>query len=176
MFRVRTGAMSLAAAGAAALTLGLIAGPAVGHGFGNHDFLGGHHRHTLAGAVQSIDTTANTAVIILGGPRALHSDWDHGSSTSSDTKHVTLDLSGASVFDAAAMKRDCHTGSSTTPATLSAVQSGDIVTAVLAVSHSTARPDIASGTAVPVSKLIDWGAPSTARHARGSKARQFAHH
>ena len=100
MLRVRTGAMSLAAAGAAALTLGLVAGPAVAHGFGHHDFRGGHHRHALAGAVQSVDTSANTAVITLGGPRALHSDWDHGSSTSSDTRQVTLDLSGATIYDA----------------------------------------------------------------------------
>ena len=115
MFRVRTGSLSLAATGAAALTLGLVAGPAVAHGFGHHDFRGSHHRHALAGAVQSVDTTANTAVITLGGGRALHTDWHHGSSTNSGTQQVTLDLSGASIFDAAAMKRDCHTGSSATP-------------------------------------------------------------
>ena len=177
MFRVRTAALSLAATGAAALTLGLAAGPAAAHGIGHHHgFRAAHHKHALAGAVQSVDTSANTAVITLGGGRALHSDWDHGSSTSSGTQQVTLDLSGASIFDAAAMKRDCHTGSSATPATLSAVQSGDVVTAVLAVSHSTARQDIASGTPIPVSKLIDWGAPSTASHAHGSHARRFAHH
>jgi hypothetical protein len=145
------------------------------HGVEHHDFQGGHHRHALAGAVQSVDTSANTAVITLGGPRALHSDWDHGSSTSSDTKQVTLDLSGASIVDATAMKRQCHTGGSASPATLSTVQSGDVVTAVLAVSHSTARHDIESGTPVPVAKLIDWGAPSTASHDKKSDARRFAH-
>ena len=175
MFRVRTGAMSLAAAGAAALTLGLVAGPAVAHGLGHHDFRGGHHRHALAGAVQSVDTSANTAVITLGGSRGLHRDWNHGSSTVSDTKQVTLDLSGATIYDATAMKRQCHTGGSASPATLSAVQSGDVVTAVLAVSHSTARQDIESGTLVPVSKLIDWGAPSTASQGKKSDARRFAH-
>ena len=178
MLRVRTSALTLAAAGAAALTLGLVAGPAVAHGFGHHEFRGGHHRHALAGAVQSVDTSANTAVISLGGPWALHRDWDHGSSTSSAPQQVTLDLSGAKIYDASAIKRNCHTGTGTSASTttLSAVQSGDVVTAVLAVSRSTARQDIESGTAVPVAKLIDWGAPSTARHAHGSTARQFAHH
>jgi hypothetical protein len=90
---------------------------------------------------------------------------------------VTLDLSGASIFDAASMKRDCHTGtgSSASPATLSAVQPGDVVTAILAVSHRTARQDIGSGTALPVSKLFDWGAPSATSHAKASHARRFSH-
>jgi hypothetical protein len=176
MLRVRTSALTLAAAGAAALILGLVAGPAVAHG--HHDFRGRHHRHALAGAVQSVDTSANTAVITLGGRRALHSDWDHGSSTSSAPQQATLDLSGAKIYDASAVKRNCHTGTGTSASTttLSAVQSGDVVTAVLAVSRSTARQDIESGTAVPVAKLIDWGAPSTASHAHGTKARRFAHH
>ena len=178
MLRVRTGAMSLAAAGSAVLTLGLVAGPAVAHGFGHHDFRGGHHRHALAGAVQSVNASANTAVITLGGRRGLHGDWDHGSSTSSAPQQVTLDLSGATIYDASAVKRQCHTGTGTSASTttLSAVQSGDVVTAVLAVSHSTARQDIESGTAVPVSKLIDWGAPSTASHAKKTNARRFARH
>ena len=178
MLRVRTSALTLAAAGAAALTLGLVAGPAVAHGFGHHDFRGGHHRRALAGAVQSVDSSANTAVITLGGPRALHSDWDHGSSTSSAPQQVTLDLSGARIYDASAVKRNCHTGTGTSAitTTLSAVQSGDVVTAVLAVSHSTARQDIESGTTVPVARLIDWGAPSTASHAKKSDARRFARH
>jgi hypothetical protein len=178
MIRLRTAALSLAAAGAAALTLGVVAGPAVAHGFGHHDFRGGHHRHALAGAVQSVDTSANTAVITLGGDRGLHRDWNHGRSTSSDTRQVTLDLSGATIYDASAMKRDCHTGSSSsaTPATLSDVQQGDVVTAVLAVSRSTARHDIESGTAVPVAKLIDWGAPSTASHDEKSDARRLVRH
>ena len=167
--------MSLAAAGAAALTLGLVAGPAVAHGFGPHDFRA-HHRHALAGAVQSVDTSPNTAVITLGGSRALHSDWDHGSSTSSGTKQVTLDLSGATVYDATAMKRQCHTGDSASPPTLSTVQAGDVVTAVLAVSHSTARHDIESGTPVPISKFIDWGALSTPSHDKKSAARLLARH
>ena len=80
------------------------------------------------------------------------------------------------IYDATAMKRQCHTGGSASPATLSAVQAGDVVTAVLAVSHSTARQDIESGTPVPVSKLIDWGAPSTASHAKESDARRLARH
>ena len=106
----------------------------------------------------------------------MRRDWDHGSSTSSGT--VTLDLSGAPIVDAASMKRDCHSGNSGTsasPTTLSAVQTGDVVTAVLAVNHSTAHQDVDSGTAVPVSKLIDWGAPNTASHASGSDARRFGH-
>ncbi|MGZ4230654.1 MAG: hypothetical protein ACXVVQ_04430 [Solirubrobacteraceae bacterium] len=176
MFRVRTLALSLAATGAAALTLGLVAGPAVAHGFGHHGFRA-HHGHALSGVVQSVDTSANTAVITLGGEHGLRRDWDHGGTPSSGTQQVTLDLSGASIFDAAAMKRDCHTGagSSATPATLSAVQPGDVVTAVLAVSHSTARQDVESGAALPVSKLFDWGAPSATRHAKASNARRFGH-
>jgi hypothetical protein len=186
MHRLRTAALSLVAAGAAALTLGL-AGPAAAHGFGHHHgFFAGHHRHGLTGAVQSVDTSANTAVITLGGERPMRRDWGHGGSTSSSTRQVTLDLSGASIFDAASMKRDCHSGGSGSPATaspttLSAVQPGDIVTAVLAVNHATARQDVESGTAIPVSKLIDWGAPSSASHSQGSDSqgsdsRRFARH
>lgn len=89
---------------------------------------------------------------------------------------MTLDLSGASVFEAAAMTRQCHNGNSASPATLSAVQPGDVVTAVPAVGHSAARQDVESGTAVPVSKLFDWGAPKTASSAKGSHARRLAHH
>lgn len=175
MFRVRTAASSLAATAAVALTLGLAASPAVAHGFGHHGFRGAHHRHALTGAVQSVDTSANTAVITLGDS-PMHRDSDHGSSTASGTHQVTVDLSGASIYDVAATKRQCHTGASASPTTLSAVQTGDIVTAVLAVSHSTAREDIASGTAVPVAKLIDWGAPRTASHASKSGVRRFARH
>jgi hypothetical protein len=178
MHRARTAAFSLAAISAAALTFGLVAGPAVAHGFGHHGFRA-HHRHALTGVVQSVDTSANTAVITLGGDKSMGRDWDHGSSTSSGTQQVTLDLSGASIVDAASMKRDCHhsgdSGNSASPATLSDVQPGDVVTAVLGVSHSTARQDVESGTAVPVSKLIDWGAPNTSSHTSGSDARRFAH-
>jgi len=76
------------------------------------------------------------------------------------------------------VKRQCHTGTgaSASTTTLSAVQTGDVVTAVLAISHSTARQDIESGTPVPVSKLIDWGAPSAASHDQKSGARRFARH
>ncbi len=173
MIRVRTAALSLAATGAAALSLGLAAGPAVAHGSGHHGFRGAHHRHAHTGVVQSVDPSANTAVITLGGHQSLHRDWDHGSPASSGTQQVTLDLSGASIFDAAAMKRQCHSGGSASHTTLSAVQPGDMVTAVLAVAHAAARQDIASGTPVPVSKLIDWGAPNTAGQAHGSDTRQF---
>jgi hypothetical protein len=175
MLRVRTAALSLAATAVVALTLGVAAGPAVAHGFGHHSFRG-HHRHALTGVVQSVDTSANTAVITLGGGHALQRDWHHGSADSSGTQSVTLDLSGASIFDAAAIKRQCHSGDSATPATLSAVQPGDMVAAVLAVDHATARQDIASGTAVPVRKLLDWGAPKAASSAKGSHARRLAHH
>jgi hypothetical protein len=175
MVRVRTAALSLAATAVAALTLGLAAGPAVAHGFGHHGFRA-HHRHAIAGVVQSVDTSASTAVITLGGHRSMHGDWDHGSRADSGTQQVTLDLSGASVFDVAAMKRQCHSGDSASPTTLSAVQPGDMVAAVLAVDHATARQDIASGTAVPVRKLLDWGAPDAASSAKGSHARRLAHH
>jgi hypothetical protein len=176
MLRARTAALSLAATAAAALTLGVAAGPAVAHGFGHHHGFRGHERHALTGVVQSVDTSANTAVITLGGEHALRRDWNHGSADSSGTQTVTLDLSGASIFDAAAIRRDCHSGGSASPATLSAVQPGDMVAAVLSVDHATARQDIASGTAVPVSKLFDWGAPNTASSAKRSHARRLAHH
>jgi hypothetical protein len=181
MHRLRTAALSLAATGAAALTLGLAAGPAVAHGFGHHHSFGhhgfrSHHRHALSGVVQSVDTSANTAVITLAGGRSFHRDWDHGSPATSDTQQVTLDLSGATIFDAASMKRDCHSGGSASPATLSAVQPGDQVTAVLAVDHATKRQDIESGTPIPVSKLIDWGASSSSSQDQGSDARHFARH
>jgi hypothetical protein len=176
MLRARTAALSLAATAVAALTLGLAAGPAVAHGFGHHHGFRGHHHHALTGVIQSVDTSANTAVITLGGHRPMHGDWDHGSQADSGTQQVTLALSGASVFDAAAMKRQCHSGDSASPATLSAVQPGDMVAAVLSVDHATAKQDIASGTAVPVLKLLDFGAPNTASSAKGSHARRLAHH
>jgi hypothetical protein len=182
MLRIRTAALSFVAAGAVALTLGVAAGPAVAHDFGHHGFWG--HHHALTGVVQSVDTTNNTAVITLGGgDRAMHRDWDHGGSNSS-TQQVTLDLSGASIFDAASMQKQCHgpSGTSTaTPSSVSAIQPGDMVTAKVAVDHSTARQDVASGTAVPVSKLIDWGQKSTSgsdqsQQGSGSDARRFASH
>jgi hypothetical protein len=67
------------------------------------------------------------------------------------------------------------------PQPLSAVQPGDIVTAILAVDHFTARQDVASGAAVPVSKLVDWGQPTSgsadqSQQGSGSDARRFARH
>ena len=56
MLRIRTAALSLTAAGAAALALGLSAAPAVAHGFDHHGFFGHHHHHALTGVVQNVDS------------------------------------------------------------------------------------------------------------------------
>jgi hypothetical protein len=92
-----------------ALTVGLAAGTAVAHDRGHHDDCGAHRGHALAGMVQSVDPSANTAIVTLGGSTAM-------------------------------------------------------MTAVLAVDRAAARQDVASGTAVPVAKLVDWGAPSAGGH------------
>ena len=187
MRRIRTAALSLTAAGVTALALGLSAGPAAAHdghhGFGQHFFFGHHHGHALTGVVQSVDTTNNTAVVALGGDhQSMHRDWDHNGSSDTSTQTVTLDLSNATVYDASAMQKHCHGpgpnsgSSSATTTTLSSVQSGDVVSAVVAVNHDTARQDVSSGTAVPVSKLIDWGTSRTASHTKKSDARRFARH
>lgn len=181
MLRIRTAALSLAATGAAALALGLTAGPAVAHDFGHHGFFGHHHRHGLTGVVQSVDTSAHTAVVALEGMgRSMHRAWDHGSSSGSSSRQVTLDLSSASIFDGSAWQRHCHGPNSESTAStmsLSSVQAGDVVSFALAVDHDTARQDLASGTAVPVSKLIDWGQPSSgAQPQNGSDVRRFAKH
>jgi hypothetical protein len=91
--------------------------------------------------------------------------------------------SSASIFDAAVMQKQCHTptSSSLSPSSLSAVQPGDIVTAILAVDHFTACQDVASGAAVPVSKLVDWGQPTSggadqSQQGSGSDALRFARH
>ena len=119
----------------------------------------------------------------LGGDhQSMHRDWDHNGSSDTSTQTVTLDLSNASIFDATAMQQHCHgpgpnTGSSATTTTLSSVQPGDVVSAVVAVDHSTARQDIESGTAVAVSKLIDWGQQSSGDQQQSSKhARRFFKH
>jgi hypothetical protein len=179
MLRIRTAAISLAAAGAAALTLGLTAGPAVAHGFGHHDFFGHHRWHAIQGTVQSIDVSASTAVISLGADRrSMHRDWEHGGASSSGTRTVSLDLSGASIFDAGSMWRHCHgpsgapTPSSTT--SLSAIQPGDVVAAFLAVDHFTARQDVESGSAIPVRKLVDFGQPGSNGSDQSHRARRFS--
>lgn len=187
MHRIRTAALSLTAAGVAALALGLSAGPAVahdGHHFGHHSFFFGHHHgHALTGVVQSVDTSNDTAVVTLGGDRrSMHRDWDHNGASDTSSRTVTLDLSSASIFDATAMQQHCHgpgpnNGSSATTTTLSSVQPGDVVSAVVAVNHFTARQDVESGTAVPVSKLIDWGQPSSGDQQQSSEhARRFFKH
>jgi hypothetical protein len=184
MKHMRTAALSLVATGAAALTVGLSAGPALAHGDGAHGF--GHrgfgHHHALTGTVQSVDTSTNTAVITLGTShsQSMHRNWDHGSNAGSPST-VTLDLADASIFDSA-MQSHCHSGSSTgaspSSTTLSAVQPGDVVSAVIGVDHSTARQDVENDTAVPVSKLMDWGQPQAAptQSSNNSKARSFKKH
>ncbi len=190
MKRMRTAALSVVATGAAALTLGLAAGPALAHGdgahgAGHHSFRGFRHHHALTGTVQSVDTSTNTAVITLGegSSRAMHRDWDHSGSSDSSTQTVTLDLSSASIFDSA-MRTHCHpgsgsgSGSSPSTTTLSSVQPGDVISAVAGVDHSTAKEDVENGTAVPVSKLIDWGQPQAAPTPQSSKdkAHSFKKH
>ena len=63
------------------------------------------------------------------------------------------------------MQRHCDgpgpNSSSPTTTTLSSVQPGDMVSALIAVDHHTARQDVASGIAVPISKLIDRDRPSS---------------
>ena len=127
---------------------------------------------------------ANTAVVTLGGvDRRMQKDWGHDSSGSS-ARQVTLNLSGAAIYDATAAHRQCSSpnhaaNNSATTTTLSAVKPGDMVTAILAVNHATASQDVTSGTAVPVSKLVDWGTPkagSGSHHQHnndGSQIRRF---
>ena len=181
MLRIRTAALSLVAAVVSALTLGLAAGTAVAHDRGH---FGTHRGHALAGMVQSVDPSTNTAVVTLGGvDRRMRTDWGHDSSGSS-ARQVTLNLSGAAIYDATAVHRHCsspnHTANnSATTSTLSAVKPGDMATAILAVNHATANQDVTSGTAVPVSKLVDWGTPkagSGSHHQHnndGSQIRRF---
>jgi hypothetical protein len=181
MLRIRNAALSLTAAGVAALALGLTAGPAVAHDMGHHHgFLGHHHHHALTGTVQSVDTSTNTAVVTLGdASRSMHRDWDHNGSSDSSTQQVTLDLSSASIFDASAMQRHCHgdNSDSATTTSLSSVQPGDVVSAEVAVDHDTAHQDLASGTAVPVSKLVDWGQPRSGDQPQSTThARRLAKH
>lgn len=186
MHRIRTAGLSLTAAGVTALALGLSAGPAVAHGghhgFGQHFFFGHHHGHALTGVVQSVDTTTNTAVISLGGDhQSMHRHWDHSGSSSTSTRTVTLDLSNAAIFDASAMQRHCHGpgpndgSSSAATTTLSSVQPGDVVSAVIAVNHDAARQDVMSGTAVPVSKLMDWGQQSSSQQGSGDQQQSTTH-
>jgi hypothetical protein len=152
-------------------------------------FFGHHHGDALTGVVQSIDTSNNTAVVTLGEDhQSMHRDWDHNGSSDTSTQTVTLDLSNASIFDASAMQSHCHgpdgtdnssSSSSPTTTTLSSVQPGDAVSALVAVNHDTARQDVTSGTAVPVSKLIDWGQQSsspTDQPQSKTHARRFAKH
>jgi hypothetical protein len=181
MLRIRNAALSLTAAGAAALALGLTAGPAVAHDLGHHHgFFGHHHGHALTGTVQSVDTSANTAVVTLGGAsQSMHRDWDHNGSSDSSAQAVTLDLSGASIFDASAVQRHCHgpNGNSATTTSLSSVQTGDVVSFAPAVDHETAHQDLSSGTALPVSKLVDWGQPSSSDQPQSkTHAHRFAKH
>ncbi|HEX3689386.1 MAG TPA: hypothetical protein VHV28_06795 [Solirubrobacteraceae bacterium] len=187
MLRIRTAALSLTAAGATALALGLSAGPASAHGDGHHSHhsFGHHHGHAVTGVVQSVDTTANTAVVTLGASRQdMHRAWDHNGSSDSSTQTVTLDLSSAAIYDATAMQQHCHgpSGSSNpsaTTTTLSSVQTGDVVSFAMAVDHETAHQDLASGTAVPVSKLVDWGQASSGDQPQSkskSDARRFFQH
>jgi hypothetical protein len=185
---MRTAALSLVATGAAALTVGLSAGPALAHGDGAHGF--GHrgfgNHHALTGTVQSVDTSTNTAVITLGTShsQSMHRDWDHGSNAPSSSQTVTLDLSDARIFDSA-MQSHCHpgsgssTGASPSSTTLSSVQPGDVVSAVVGVDHGTARQDVENDTAVPVSKLMDWGQPQAAptpQSKSSSNAHRFKTH
>ena len=113
----------------------------------------------------------------------MHRDWDHNGSSDTSTQTVTLDLSNATVYDASAMQKHCHGpgpnsgSSSATTTTLSSVQSGDVVSAVVAVNHDTARQDVSSGTAVPVSKLIDWGQKNSSDQPQSkTHARRFLRH
>ena len=49
----------------------------------------------------------NTAVVTLGGvDRRMQKDWGHDSSSSS-ARQVTLNLSGAAIYDATAAHRQC---------------------------------------------------------------------
>lgn len=174
MLRIRNGAVSLVAA--TALTLAFGAAGAVAHDRG-HGF--GHARHhRISGVVQSTDTTANTVTITLGGsPDRAHRDWSgpgtttpptgsgSGTSTAPATRTVTLSVAGATILSAPAMHADWDSpgATPTTPSTitLADVHPGDFVSARVAGGGHVVRQDAASGTPVPVSTLIDFGAPSS---------------
>jgi hypothetical protein len=172
MLRIRTAALTVAAAAVSALALGLSAGPAVAHDRGHDGF--GHHgwsHHALTGVVQSVNPSANTAVVTLGGGRSqgdFRSYCDHGpnGTSASGAPQVTLSLSGATIYNGQAMHQDWSSpggssnGSATTM-TLADVHPGDQVTAQLAADHSAVRQDVASGALVPVQKLVDWGAANS---------------
>jgi len=186
MLRIRTAALAVAAVAVSALTIGLSAGPAIAHDRG-HDGGYGHHgwsHHALTGTVQSVNTSANTAVITLGGDRSqgqFRKDCAPGSNGTSgaQTQQVTLNLAGATIYNGQGMNQDWSspTGSSNgSPATmtLADVHPGDQVSAQLAANHGAVRRDAASGTPVPVQKLVDWGAPQAGANSQNGQNGQNA--